>query len=179
MDAKLFALNESLRRAATYQQKAKDILDALRRGKIDVENWLDSARQAVEAKLLAPDGPEIISTLPPNPIKHRKAETNGYGDDRSVSGDCSNHSVQSSNHYEGTTLAEDHIGSTEGVCVALYEYNADRPDELSMNAGEEMTVVSTAAGDEWLLVTSPITTKKKRETNDNSEMRKRTREFVY
>ncbi|GAU97134.1 hypothetical protein RvY_08486 [Ramazzottius varieornatus] len=156
MDVKLFALNESLRRAATYQQKAKDILDALRRGKIDVENWLGSARQAVEAKLLAPDGPEIISTLPPNPIKHRKAETDGHGDDRSVSGDCSNHSVHSSSHYEGTKLAEDQTGSTEGVCVALYEYNADRPDELSMNAGEEMTVVSTAAGDEWLLVENSL-----------------------
>ncbi|OQV11431.1 putative F-BAR and double SH3 domains protein 2, partial [Hypsibius exemplaris] len=152
MDAKTFTLKESLRIAATFQLQAINILEVLRKGKVDVDKWMESARQAVEQKLLAPTGPEIIPTLPPNTLRHQQQQQSWAVNDNSeradnLSASGSSMTDAASSGGGANATAEHHVR-----CVALYDYTADRPDELSFVANQELVWLSGAADDEWILV---------------------------
>ncbi|XP_071951653.1 F-BAR and double SH3 domains protein 2-like [Antedon mediterranea] len=133
---KLNDLKEALRKAETSKVKAEAKLEILRAAGVDVDQWLNSAYEALtkEAEAEAQARLQSITSSP--------GMDSTFDDSYVTNNNDSQHSRTSS------LLAHD--GPKSFRCSALYTYEAQRDDELTIHEAEKLEVLEDSEGDGWI-----------------------------
>lgn len=135
-------LREYLRKVETTKLKAEAKLEVLRDGGIQVDEWIESAFEAMakEAELEAQVNPPNTST----------AEEKGG----STSFDDTAETLNVTYHDIGRTMneAEPMTRAEPLHCTSLYCYEAQREDELTIGEGESLQIIEESEGDGWIKV---------------------------
>ncbi|XP_055333366.1 F-BAR and double SH3 domains protein 2-like isoform X2 [Paramacrobiotus metropolitanus] len=147
-ETKQYSLKENLRNETNLQHTAQAILDTLKQAGVDVDTWMASAKIAVEEKITAASsGPEIITTLPLPPRHHSNSTIHSDNNAENATNQISISDTSTTQALDTSTS-----GGPSVRCTAMYDYSADRQDELSITANEELTVLDGTTDAEWLLV---------------------------
>ncbi|XP_072040974.1 F-BAR and double SH3 domains protein 2-like isoform X2 [Amphiura filiformis] len=147
------SLREELRRAETSKAKAEAKLEVLRDSGINVDQWLDSAYEALakEAEIKAQTEPiePSVSSQPAGNESKLESMNSFYNSFDSIDDHDPNES-----RVNTTQPTQPQVDK----CVALYSYEAQREDELTIDEHEYLEIVEESEGDGWI--------KAKRENGD-------------
>ncbi|XP_071847728.1 F-BAR and double SH3 domains protein 2-like isoform X4 [Apostichopus japonicus] len=145
-DINLDKLRDYLRKVETTNLKAEAKLEVLRNGGIEVDEWIQSAFDAIakEAELEAQLHP------PNNKSPEQEEDTN----------QTLNTTFDVTETINGTyddlnSTVNDNVNMTRQAplnCTSLYSYTAQRDDELTIEEGEILEIVEESEGDGWIKV---------------------------
>ncbi|KAL5013058.1 hypothetical protein ScPMuIL_011609 [Solemya velum] len=147
-EQKIEELRQNIRKSETAKLKAEARIEALRNADVDVEEWLSSCN----VDSLGVDDEGITRT--PSQQSLRTESSGGPSEDQEPT----------YTHYEDFDIIDDtfeimdtSIGSNRSShrvypvkCVAMYDFQANNHDELSMGENEELEIVADGDGDGWV-----------------------------
>ncbi|XP_038063071.1 F-BAR and double SH3 domains protein 2-like isoform X2 [Patiria miniata] len=139
-------LRETLRKSETTKLKAEAKLNMLRNAGINVDQWVDSAYEAIAKEA------EIEAQMK---LQQAAAKQSAHSEELTAS-----HAMNSFDSFDDTfeaTLNEDpdpvQPSRVQETCIraaALYDYQAQRDDELSIREHEYLEIIEESEGDGWV-----------------------------
>ncbi|XP_070554041.1 F-BAR and double SH3 domains protein 2-like isoform X2 [Ptychodera flava] len=152
VELKLEELKKNLRKSEISKLKAQAKLDSLRTTEIDVDEWLNSANETVAQE------DDTISRTESH-TSSNSGGSSGYG----ATADDFNRSDSFQDDSFDETFDEPYdSGSVSPMtpttdtpqypiqCVALYDYQAQRDDELTITQNESLEIIEESEGDGWI-----------------------------
>ncbi len=142
-EQKYETLRETLRKAETSKLKAVSKLNMLRNAGINVDQWLDSAYEAIAKEA------EIEAQL--------KLQQAAKANEELVANHHALNSFDSFDDTFDTTVNEETAPSPQAAvpirtvrAAALYDYQAQREDELTIQEHEYLEIIEESEGDGWV-----------------------------
>ncbi|XP_077983654.1 F-BAR and double SH3 domains protein 2-like [Glandiceps talaboti] len=156
-EQKLDELKSHLRKSETSKLKVEAKLECLRSTEIDVDEWLNSAQEAV-----AQEDDSVSRTGSHTSSNSAGSSGIGVNEDLNRSDSFTEADNTLNDSFDDTFDA-----STDGdrispmpptsdkqqypvQCVALYDYEAQREDELSIKQSENLEIIEESEGDGWV-----------------------------
>jgi hypothetical protein len=139
---KIAEMEESIREVAVKVTRAEARLAALREVGIDVGRWIEKAQEKVRG-----ERPTSDISAGDRPVSSLLSVTQDLGASEEW---LETSSMSSRSGFEdGMSIGSARSEAGPKHCVALYDYTAQRPDELSIKTDEELEVLEWDDGDGW------------------------------
>ncbi|XP_022091535.1 F-BAR and double SH3 domains protein 2-like isoform X2 [Acanthaster planci] len=145
-EQKYETLRETLRKSETTKMKAEAKLNMLKNAGINVDQWLDSAYEAIakEAEIEAQMKAQQAAA-------QARSQSDGLNASRAMNSfDSFDDTFEATLNEDPTPAQPSSVQEASIRATALYNYQAQRDDELTIRGHEYLEIIEESEGDGWV-----------------------------